>query len=188
LDVDPKQLPKKPEKEYPDYLDRFDKHSNELLCFCNEQYQKNKIEDDRIGELCNINVDKKSQMTLIQVGSGALISIINLIFLKLIPVLVHKLPLKSVTSHGTLVIILSVIILYINSVIVPLFIHSDNFLSLLGINYVDIDQSFLKGLIVHYDFDHAWYGNVGSKITISLFFTFLFSTFFEIFTIRLMKK
>lgn len=187
-DVDPKTLPQKSEKAYPEFLSKYDDYSKKELCFCHIQYGKEEIEDDRIGELCSIDTSKQSNMILIQMASGALISIINLLFLRLIPGLVYRVPLRSVTSQMSLIIILSVIILYINSVIVPLFIHFQAFPSLFGINYIDIDKSFLSGLIVHLNFDHLWYANVGSKITFSLIFTFLFSTFFEIFKLRLFKK
>ena len=169
----------------------FDKLKDESslleVCFCNHQYLVPDLQDQRIGNLCSINVNQSSKILFIQILSGALISVVNFVFLKIIPLLVAFLPLKSLTSQSTWIILLSVIILYINSVVIPIFIHSPSFINFLKIKFQDIDHSFLGGIVVHLDFDHLWYANVGTKISISLIFNFFISTIIEIFRIRAFK-
>ena len=188
LDFDPGTLRTTEQSDYTEFESLRDEFDLLNVCFCNQQYARSQIDDDRILEFCWVDVTRRSRVFLIQLVSGALISLVNLLFLKIIPWLVGRLPLYSLTTQSSVVIVLNVVILYINSVVVPLFIHSHAILGLFGIRFHDLESSFLRGLIVHFQFDHFWFSNVGSTVTISMLITFFISTVFEILRIKTLQK
>lgn len=185
----PKEIPtlKKDDSLYEEFYIKKDESDYLLVCFCNHQY-KTEIKNKKIGQLCSYDVNQKLKTTLIILISGLLISIVNLVYINIIPKLISQIPFKEVTSQKIFEVLLTSSLLYINSAIVPLFVNSSVIFAFFGKKLFSIENSFFSNLKVYFDFERDWYFDVGSKIALSLLISIIISTLFEFVRLRVDKR
>jgi hypothetical protein len=179
FDVDVESLPTKEEAEYQEFIDKWDKAAELEICFCHWRLHKNETKDPEINKYCEISKPFISKIFIISVISGTTIAMANFFILKFVPVLIKKIPMENLTKRENLVVMITLLFLYINSVMAPIFIHSADFLNFFREDEPIIKHSKLPYIIKFYDIEHQWYEEVGVKITLSFLANLIFCTVFE---------
>jgi hypothetical protein len=183
IDFDVDSLKLDPDFDYIEFQDKWDNSSILKICFCNRQYTRKDITDSEIGSFCNFNLNPLSKIFMIIVVSGSLITLANLLILQIVPFLITQIPMENVTSRQNLTVLVTLIFMYINSILAPILIHTEGFLN--TNNDYNGTESLFSKLIIFYDFDHEWYQEVGLKITISFIFNVIICSVGEFIRVKI---
>lgn len=188
------KAPSKPDEsitDYPEYHQMNDDSELLRLCFCHRQASKPEQLESRITQICpfETRAGLRTRIFSITLLAGALISLVNFILIRLMPVLISYIPFESLTAKQSVTILFTVPLLYLNSVIVPIFISSSG-----GFRFFQPEKlKKLRGSTffasdIYFDFYHEWYADIGIKIMLSLIINIFFFTIFDLISSRIMIR
>lgn len=180
FEFDEKSFKDGPEENFVEFQDKWDKSAELEICFCHWQLSKKKESTSEIAEYCSHGTWYNSKIFVIVIISGTIITFVNFVILKIVPKLFYMIPFDNLTKRENYIVLVTLVFLYINSVLAPLLIHSSEFLKIFRKNnFASIEHSKLPYIMTFYDFEHEWYDEVGIKIAISLLFNLLYCTVIE---------
>ena len=169
--------------EYPEYHQMNDDSELLRLCFCHRQASEPDKIEKKITSICPLETQAgmRTRIFSITLLSGALISLVNFILIRMMPSLISLIPFESLTAHQSVVILCTVPLLYLNSIIVPIFISSSS-----GFRFFQperlkkLHSSSFFASDIYFDFYHEWYADIGIKIMLSLIINIFFFTIFDL--------
>ena len=139
--------------------------------------------------VCYRGEGRGSQAFVVTVISGILISLVNIIAMKIIPWALGHMPFTSKSTQICFEIVLGVLVLYANNIMVIPFVHSPYFPRLFSQNEQLTSQAgpFVT-IRTFLDVDRDWFHVVGSQLQILMLMTVFAWTFFDFFLLYFTKK
>ena len=184
-EYDVSTLQEDPDQSYDEFLDEWDNTTYLEACFCHWQYASKSISNAEAANYCGLIYNKWFKILLITVLSGLVITFVNVLAVQVVPWLVRRIPLENLTVQQNVSILITLVFLYINSVVAPIAIHSPWFLNMFHQDEPLLGSSMFPNLVKVYDFDHEWYQEVGLKITVSLLFNLLVCSLVEMARVKM---
>lgn len=187
-DYDLFTLQDNPEQTYDEFMDKWDNTAQLEMCFCHWQYKSKQDSDADMSEFCGFIHNSVFKVFFVTTVSGIMITFTNILILHFLPLLVRRIPVENLTTQENISIVITLVFLYINSILAPILIHSPEFLKIFQGNLSNLESSIFPNLITFYDFDHQWYQEVGLKITISFLLNLLVCSIIEMTRVKIGQR
>lgn len=177
-----------PNQSYSEFMDKWDNTAQLEICYCNWQYKLKKNIDADTANFCGYIHNKWSKILVVTIVSGSMITFTNILILHFVPYMIKRIPMENLTTQESISILSTLLFLYTNSILAPIFIHSQWFLNIFQGDDSRLNLSVFPNLIKFYDFDHRWYQEVGLKITFSFLFNLVVCSFIELARLKMERR
>jgi hypothetical protein len=175
-------------------LPTYDKHDQQLnkyifaeLHYCSTKSMYELRKTSFANTVCYRGEYKQHYSNLIVLLSSGVMLIMNIISMKLISYGLSFVPFKLRSSRVCWEVVFGILSLYINNILLLLFIHSPYFQTLFMNDLSNSKQTF-QNIPIFFDIDRDWFDVVGSKITKLLLMTILCWSLLELVLLHLSKR